>query len=376
MPELQLTAQSIAEEDNDGSDFATEATSGFVRFITHTLAGSVRHAAIRFTNVTIPQGTVVSVASFQIWIPTTGDDPRADIYLEDIGDSLSFVANADVTSRARTTATGLWNQTNLGINNGFKTCPVSLVDQVNEVLAREDWVSGNSMTILLRGRQDASNRICYISQDSGERAIFTITYPDPVVPEITDVQPRTFSDGELVNITGTGFKASQGNGKVELGDHHQYNLANKVQQNIDHWEDLLVKFITNKGSLPNGRVFVFLTNDDGETNDPPPPEDPGDLGTELEDEVTFGSVGSGGGQSTEIRLERIYASVSNHTTPRMARDRHFLMQRIGQELGINITSGTRSFETNLALLYRELTGSSWTGAKSVEMILGAIEENL
>lgn len=195
-------------------------------------------------------------------------------------------------------------------------------------------------------------------------------------PVVTDVQPRTFSNGEIVEITGNKFGHTQGNGKVELGDHHQHNLANKVEQNIDHWEDLVIRFITNRGSLPNGQVFVFVTNDDGETNDPPPPEDPGDLDTELEEEVTVGSVGSGHGQSTEMRLERIYAALSNHDTPRMARSQYFLMRRIGQERGIDLTSGLRSFEVNLALLYSDLTGNPWTGAKSVEMILRAIEAEL
>lgn len=78
-----------------------------------------------------------------------------------------------------------------------------------------------------------------------------------------------------------------------------------------------------------------------------------------------------------VRLENIYASVSGYTAPFPARDTHFLMSRIGRELGINITSGTRSFETNLRILYRALTGNAYVGDKhSTEMILRAIERDL
>lgn len=204
--------------------------------------------------------------------------------------------------------------------------------------------------------------------------------PPAIVPEITDIQPRQFSNDEEVTITGTGFKASKGNGKVELGDHHEYHLAQKVEQNTTHWEDLMVKFLVNKGSLPNGRIFVYLTNDDGETNNPPDPENPGPGEEDYPDtELVSGIEISGSGAftgSTDLRLERIWAAIAGHEVPSVARDRHFIMAGIGRSRNIMLTSGYRSFETNLAILYADLTGNTWRGAKSAELILKAIESAL
>lgn len=90
-----------------------------------------------------------------------------------------------------------------------------------------------------------------------------------------------------------------------------------------------------------------------------------------------GSVASISGSSVNVRLEIIYASVASHTAPSVARDTHFLMSRIGGELGINITSGMRSFETNLRILYRAISGNNYTGdIHSTELILRAIESEL
>lgn len=215
------------------------------------------------------------------------------------------------------------------------------------------------------------------NQDNHSTRALAIRGTEPtVVPEIDDIQPRNFKNDDLVEITGSNFKASQGNGKVELGDNREYALANKKEQIIDHWEDIAIRFIVDRGELPNGAVFVFVTNDDDETSpDPPEPgEDPTYPETELEPEI--GSIGRGHGTSVELRLERIYAAIAGHTVPRIGRDVNFLMKRIGLERSINITSGYRSFEDNLMILYRDLTGNAWTGPRSTELILSAIESEL
>jgi len=200
--------------------------------------------------------------------------------------------------------------------------------------------------------------------------------PPTVIPVIDDIQPRTFNNGDLVEITGSNFKASQGTGKTELGDNREYAFANKREQTIDHWEDIAIRFIVDRGTLPNGAVFVFVTNDDGETSpDPPEPgTDPTYPDTELEPEVTVAGIGSN--TSIELRLEHIYAGISGHTAPSIGRDRHFLMTRIGIERGINLTSGYKSFEGHLAALYKDLTGNTWQGGRSAEKILRGIESAL
>lgn len=161
--------------------------------------------------------------------------------------------------------------------------------------------------------------------------------------------------------------------RVELGDDETYGNGTLVEQTEVAWADDEITVTIVKGVLAVGSLFLFVTNADEQTSDgfpvtlEEPPPDPG---------PDVGSVSGLVGGSVNVRLERIYASVSGHEATSGARDIHFLMRRIGQERGINLTSGLRSFETNLAILYRDLSGSSWQGAKSSEMILRAIEDSL
>lgn len=123
-----------------------------------------------------------------------------------------------------------------------------------------------------------------------------------------------------------------------------------------------VDFELDDYTPPAGNAVDF---DLSESGGPDPGPDP-----------DVGAVGSFRGFSTNHRLERIYAAVSGHEAPSIARDTHFLMSRIGQVRGLNLTSGYKSFETHLIVLYEDLTGNTWTGSKSAELILRAIEAEL
>lgn len=84
--------------------------------------------------------------------------------------------------------------------------------------------------------------------------------------EISSVTPSTFADGDTgVTIAGSGFGATQGTGKVELGDSSDYATATLVAQTVTAWADTSIDFTVVQGALPDGQVYVFVTSDAGDT---------------------------------------------------------------------------------------------------------------
>jgi hypothetical protein len=85
--------------------------------------------------------------------------------------------------------------------------------------------------------------------------------------EITDSTPSEFSDEDTgIDLTGVSFEASQGTGKVELGDNQTYASANKVEQTITSWADTAIEFTADLGSQSPGTKWLFVTNDSDEVS--------------------------------------------------------------------------------------------------------------
>jgi len=106
----------------DGADDAYESDfgSGFNSSATQILANSSTssfariNAGMRFV-AAIPVGATIDAA---VWIPnvtsTANDDVNVDLLFEDVDDAANFTDTADVTSRARTTASVQWSSDGIG----------------------------------------------------------------------------------------------------------------------------------------------------------------------------------------------------------------------------------------------------------------------
>lgn len=90
------------------------------------------------------------------------------------------------------------------------------------------------------------------------------------VVTITDVETDEEYDDEdaAVTITGTNFEASQGTGKVEMGDDSDYATANKVEQIIASWADTAIDFTADLNTQNPGSKWLFVTNNSSIKNDP------------------------------------------------------------------------------------------------------------
>ena len=92
----------------------------------------------------------------------------------------------------------------------------------------------------------------------------TVSYP-PVVPVIGNIEDETFAVGETgIVMTGTGFLAPQGIGKVEITDNAVYASGNKVEQTIVSWIATIIAFDLEVGAIAQENMWMWVTNSTSE----------------------------------------------------------------------------------------------------------------
>lgn len=110
---------------------------------------------LRFNGVTIPVGATIASASVQFTCDATGANPtEMTIYGEDIGNPVAYddvdPAN-NVSSRTLTNANTVWNIPEwVSVGDKLpaqKTVDISSI--IQEIIDRGDWVSGNSLNIIM-----------------------------------------------------------------------------------------------------------------------------------------------------------------------------------------------------------------------------------
>lgn len=135
---------------------------------------------------------------------------------------------------------------------------------------------GNGLAFGVSTRTQASigaSGTCDWSTNGDSDAGVAITFAvrsEPAGPNVTDVGgDEEFDDKDTgVVITGSGFEASQGTGKVEIGDNADYATANKVEQTVTGWGDTSITITADLGAQSPGAKWLFVTNDSAERNDP------------------------------------------------------------------------------------------------------------
>ena len=171
----------VALQVGSGNDDGSEPGSG-----TPNLSGASEIAmltnsvntwlALRFTNVTVPQGSTVNSATLEVYIVGTSyDDPDVDVYLEDADNSAALTTSSNnISGRTKTTAKVTWSGSGLGA--GWKS-PGDLAAVVQEVVDRGGWVSSNALTVLFDSLSSANNlRIRPYEYDTTLAAKLTIDY--------------------------------------------------------------------------------------------------------------------------------------------------------------------------------------------------------
>lgn len=158
-PTLIVEPQASADDAREwgGGSFDSATTGGQIRSHTDTGSTSYRCVGVRFPNVAIRSGWKINLAYAELYCTTTiSDSPRCDIYGNDVDDANDFVTEADIIdTRVRTTASVEWVDSNVGV--GYQGSTIDITSIIEEIIAREGWVSGNAMALLYIAKTDFDN---------------------------------------------------------------------------------------------------------------------------------------------------------------------------------------------------------------------------
>lgn len=127
----------------------------------------------------------------------------------------------------------------------------------------DTWANGSIQFDAVIGSLTASTLYLWVTNDKGFRqaagTVLTVTYPT-----ITDAGDELYELNETdIIITGNAFGATQGTGKVELGNNAVYASATKVTQTIDSWGATSIQFDLVIGALTEIDLWLFVTDKDG-----------------------------------------------------------------------------------------------------------------
>jgi len=144
MTTLNLQVDSSTDDGFEYATGTTDVASNYIQVDASMWGGALWVAAV-------PQGATIDSATLQVYVYSgTSDNPVWDVYFEDADDAAAFSAGAgnyDISGRDRTTAKTDWDELNLGV--GWES--ITVTDQVQEVVDRGSWASGNSMAAIAQG---------------------------------------------------------------------------------------------------------------------------------------------------------------------------------------------------------------------------------
>jgi hypothetical protein len=198
MPTVTLQV-SQSTDDADELTGTTQTNLTSVTVASEVTGFEPTHGGFRFQNVPIPGSSLIFIESAYlkpvlISDAATGnqDDAACDIYGHAADNSATFTGGgADITGRARTTASVAWDEDDLGDGLERVVSP-NLRAIIQEIIDRPGWSLGNSLSLLLIGRiQGSAKTATFESYDESavNAAELEITWSTGWCLEISEPPP-------------------------------------------------------------------------------------------------------------------------------------------------------------------------------------------
>ena len=112
-------------------------------------AGDLGHYLdwFRFSNVTVPQGGIITSAYIQFFVFSGNKSPDVTIYGNDIDNAVAPTSAAEYASLVKTTANVAWAISNPSNYVSYDSPEIKTI--VQEIVNRASWDSGNAMQFLI-----------------------------------------------------------------------------------------------------------------------------------------------------------------------------------------------------------------------------------
>jgi type IV pilus assembly protein PilY1 len=176
-----ITVQvSASSDDVNQNNTALSSTSSTLWLGTASSTTS-SYTGMRFTNLNIPPGATITSAHLEVfssqsqWISIS-----FNMAADDVGDSATFSTGNLPSQRALTSQTVSHSSNVQWLANTWYSLD-EIAGVVQEVVARADWQSGNSLSLILQGTGSAFGRKFVTSFDgspaNAPRLVITYTVP-------------------------------------------------------------------------------------------------------------------------------------------------------------------------------------------------------
>ncbi len=136
------------------------------------------YVGLRFNGLIIPQGASIVNATIMFQVDETFTDVPLTVtfYGEDIGNATPYSSTAfNLTDRTKTTAWVNWSIPHWS-SVGEKKNTTNLNSIVEEIVGRGDWISGNSLNIMVRDIYGVGQRTAEDGDSAGQGAILYVNY--------------------------------------------------------------------------------------------------------------------------------------------------------------------------------------------------------
>jgi hypothetical protein len=189
----QVTVQVNSSADDSNEDNGKYDPTNKVLWIGSASSATASYTGLRFNNITIPQGAVITSAKLMLYSPSTQWISIGLQINADASDNSAPFSDASLPSKRPLTAAVVKHQSNApwSANTWYTFDEMRTV--VQEVVSRPGWKSGNSISIIMKGTIAAWGRKFMVSQD-GNPAFgpkLVITFGGPAGGQAAAVAPTS-----------------------------------------------------------------------------------------------------------------------------------------------------------------------------------------
>ncbi len=150
-----------------------------INYSTTSTATEDRTGALRFQNVSIPQGATITSATLNFAPAADNSSPVTfQIQAEKTGNASIFTTSTDVTSRTKTSAQTTWAAPSWATQNPaqFEAGP-DVTTQVQEVVSSSSWCGNNAMAFYLKPTAGTGTRTSFsVDGSPGLQPTLTVNY--------------------------------------------------------------------------------------------------------------------------------------------------------------------------------------------------------
>ncbi len=233
---------------------------------------------LRFQNVSIPQGATVTAAYLEFETDELDSEPtEVTIWAQDASDAPAFTMELNnVSNRAKSSANASWNIPAWNTVDEKHQSP-TLINLVQEVVSRANWVSGNSLAFIISGTgsrtaesfdgEPAAAALLHIEYTEGGGNIPPAFFQDPL-PKSDATEDATYSatlDGDASDLDGDNLTFFLVSGPAWLAVAPNGALTGTPLNSDVGLNSWTVKVEDGNGGSDQATLEITVIN----TNDPP-----------------------------------------------------------------------------------------------------------